>query len=193
MILPVMFPNRCINFVILADISSHMEYKICPHCNKKLDGLMKSKFIIEQSTTDFINKFSLSPSEAYCSGCSEPLVEKCKADLSTLVKESIRVIPIVTTNSPLQWDYEVLGMVTGQSITGTGMISEFASSWSDLIGGQSNSLGEKIAHGEVLCKNPRKYKAATMGANAVIATDIDYSEVRGGREECLWSVWGAQQ
>lgn len=156
-----------------------MEYKICPNCNKKLDGLMTTKFIIKQSTTDFINKFNTSPSEAYCSGCSGPLVEKYKADLALLVKESIGVIPVITLNSPLNWNYEVLGMVTGQSVTGTGMMSELASSWSDLIGGQSNSLGTKIANGEILCKNQLKYKAAMMGANAVISTDIDYSEVGG--------------
>jgi uncharacterized protein YbjQ (UPF0145 family) len=154
-----------------------MEYQSCPNCNKKLNGLMTTKFITKQSTTDFINRFNTAPSDAYCSGCSGPLVDKYKADLALLVKDSIGVIPVITLNNPMNWDYEVLGMVTGQSVTGTGMMSELASSWSDLIGGQSNSLGAKISNGEVLCKNQLKYKAAMMGANAVVATDIDYSEV----------------
>ena len=75
----------------------------------------------------------------------------------------------------------MVGMVTGQSITGTGIISEIASSFTDLFGMQSGKFGNKIKEGENICKAQLRLAAAHLGACAVIATDIDYSEVGGGK------------
>jgi uncharacterized protein YbjQ (UPF0145 family) len=72
-------------------------------------------------------------------------------------------------------------MVTGQSVTGTGVISEFTSSWTDFFGAQSNRYNAKLKAGEQLCFAQLRKQAADMGGNAVIATDIDYSEVGGDK------------
>ena len=72
-------------------------------------------------------------------------------------------------------------MVTGQSVTGTGIISELASSFTDIFGMQSGRFGNKIKEGENICKAQLRLAAAHLGASAVIGTDIDYSEVGGGK------------
>ncbi|MCL4111631.1 UNVERIFIED_CONTAM: hypothetical protein GTU68_002047 [Idotea baltica] len=68
-------------------------------------------------------------------------------------------------------------MVTGQSTTGTGVFSDFYSSITDLFGMQSNSYNKKLKGGEDLCYAQVRLQALKLGGNAVIATDLDYSEV----------------
>jgi len=49
------------------------------------------------------------------------------------------------------------------------------------MGGQSSSLQNKLSEGEILCRNQLRYKALMLGCNAVIAADVDYAEVGGGK------------
>ncbi|WP_051189674.1 heavy metal-binding domain-containing protein [Daejeonella oryzae] len=91
---------------------------------------------------------------------------------------------MVTLKSPKDWDYTVLRIVTAQSVTGTGVVSEFASSFTDLFGMQSKKYNTKIKAGEDLCKAQLRLDAVSIGANAIIATDIDDAEV-GGDESML--------
>jgi uncharacterized protein YbjQ (UPF0145 family) len=165
-----------------------MEYKICPNCNKKLDGFMASRYIVKESTTAIINEYRNENSEAYCSECALPylsqyreLIAADKSRLEEIIKTSLRVIPIITANNPLNWNYTVYSIVSAQTGTGTGLLSELSSSWSDFMGGQSGSLQEKLSQGEMLCRNQLRFKAAMLGCNAIIATDVDYAEVGGGK------------
>ena len=80
-------------------------------------------------------------------------------------------------------------MVTGQSTTGTGVISEFTSSFSDLFGVQSGRFNKKLKAGENMCFALLRKQTIDIGGNAVIATDIDYSEV-GGEKGMLMVCMG---
>lgn len=72
-------------------------------------------------------------------------------------------------------------MVTGQSTTGTGVISEFTSSFTDFFGAQSGRYNQKLKAGENMCFNQLRLQTLDLSGNAVIATDIDYSEIGGGK------------
>lgn len=160
-------------------------HETCPHCTSKVkDTLMFGNLILESVKTEIINLYELKHSPAHCQKCGTGLFEKALAKLKdekdVLLKGIERVIgnvPVITTHSPMNWNYEVLGIVTGQSVSGTGVVAEFASSFSDLFGVQSNTLSGKLRGGENYCFNQIRKKALDLGGNAVIATDIDYSEV----------------
>ncbi len=165
-----------------------MEYTNCPNCTKKLNSLMVPKYIVKQTTTDFINSFHEPQAQAYCNDCAEKLIrnyqeanDNKKQTLLEDLKKALHVIPIVTTHSPLNWQYEILGMVSAQSVSGTGFLTEITSSWTDITGGQSSSMASKLSSGENICKSKLRYQCALLGGNAIIATDIDYSEVGGGK------------
>jgi len=165
-----------------------MNYKECPNCNKKLDGFLASRFIIEQNITDFINSLEEHECAAYCNECGYQIIEKYAYEISGKkrllteeLNQHIYQIPIVTTHSPKGWDYKVLEMVSSQSVSGTGFLSELSGSWADFTGGQSNTLASKISSGEEICKKKIRFQCALIGGNAIIATDIDYSEVGGGK------------
>lgn len=149
---------------------------------------MTSKYIVKESTTSFINNIRNEKAEAYCSECAviylnqyEEKVTTERSRLQDIIKTNLKLIPIVTTHNPLNWDYLISGIVSAQTVTGTGLLSEFTSTWSDFMGGQSGSLQNKLSDGEILCRNQLRYKAAMVGCNAVIAADVDYAEVGGGK------------
>jgi uncharacterized protein YbjQ (UPF0145 family) len=165
------------------------KFENCPNCNSKIQqGTFNYNELIDGGRKQLINDFTDNHSEAFCSKCfNAPLisaVENYKIQFnenSESLKNAIPHIPLITLQQPLNWNYKVVGMVTGQSVTGTGIVSEIASSFTDLFGMQSGNLGNKIKEGEEICKAQLRLNAARLGATAIIATDIDYSEVGGGK------------
>jgi len=57
--------------------------------------------------------------------------------LTEKFKQIIHFLPVISTHTPHNWKYDVLEMVTGQSVGGTGIMTEFSSTFSDLFGTQS--------------------------------------------------------
>lgn len=146
--------------------------------------MLKNIDLLDDEQVNFINVYQDDHKEAYCSKCGEHPFENAKYRLNeqvdnllTYVKNNIKVIPVISIHTPHKWDYTVLGIVTGQTTTGTGLVSEFASDFTDFFGGQSGSYNKKIASGEINAMNQLRAKTARMKGNAVIATDLDYSEM----------------
>jgi uncharacterized protein YbjQ (UPF0145 family) len=165
-----------------------MSYKHCPNCQKKVDSLLTSRIILSDSLITLINSFNFPNSEAYCDDCGLPLITKKKLEVEATkvaliaeIEGIISLIPIVTIQNPLKWEYKVLELISAQSISGTGFLSELSASWADFTGGQSAALADKVSSGEDICKNKLRFICALMGGNAIIGTDIDYSEVGGGK------------
>lgn len=165
-----------------------MIYKICPNCNKKLDGILTSRYILKDANIAFINEISEVSKEAYCNECGSVLlndykskIESEKQELIKELKKQLHIVPILTMNNPTNWDYDPIGIISAQSVIGTGLLSEISSSWADFLGGQSDALSNKLLQGENLCKDKLRFSALLLGGNAIIATDIDYSEVGGGK------------
>jgi uncharacterized protein YbjQ (UPF0145 family)/DNA-directed RNA polymerase subunit RPC12/RpoP len=160
----------------------------CPNCNSKMSGIFSNNFPLGKSKSDFINKFKGLDDISYCNKCGEKLFYDTKDELSTEKKklsESIQnlflSIPVISAQNPLNWNYEIIDMVTGQSVTGTGVIAEFTSTFTDLFGLQSERYNNKIRNGEDLCFAQLRKKTIDLGGNAVLAVDIDYSEIGGDK------------
>jgi len=157
----------------------------CPNCGTELKGgLMSSVKLLNSEKTSVINEYYDKKSDGYCSKCGKELYSKYKSELltekdklTTKIQQLIKNLPVISTHSPLNWDYNILDMVTGQSTTGTGVISEFTSSFTDLFGAQSGRHNTKLKAGEDMCFTQLRKQTLDQGGNAVIATDIDYSEL----------------
>ena len=100
-----------------------------------------------------------------------------KEKLNTKLNSSIKNIPVLTTHTPYNWQYTSLELVSGQIVTGTGLVSEILSDVTDFFGAKSNSFTNKLTKSEEIVLNQLRAKAVELGGNAVIATDIDYGEV----------------
>lgn len=163
------------------------EYSECPNCKTVLKGGLISKVkLLSDSKVKVINEYSEQKSEAYCNKCGDKLyaefIPKLNEEvdrLSQQIKKIVNTVPIISIHSPKDWNYQVIDMVTGQSTTGTGVITEFTSSFTDIFGVQSGRHNAKIRKGEEICELQLRKKALDLGGNAIIAADIDYSEVGG--------------
>lgn len=162
----------------------------CPSCNAKIkpNAVIGQNEIFSDEQCELIAEITQAPKKRICQKCSDGAFAKAlrvfrdlRSGIQNEIKEVISNVPIITTHNPLNWDYQILGMATGQSTTGTGLFSEFTSSWTDLLGTQSNTYNKKILEGEQLCANQLRSKAIQMGGNAIIAADIDYSELGAGK------------
>jgi len=157
----------------------------CPNCRASLSGgLFSSNRLMGEHLSKAINYFTENKAEAHCRNCSDALVEEVKQignfrypQLQAELTEALELIPVISLQQPQGWQYTVIGMVTAQTVTGTGVLTEIASGWSDLLGATSARMGSKLKQGENDCFNQLRYQAAALGANAVIGTDIDYAEV----------------
>ena len=161
------------------------ENKVCPNCKTELkSGLISSVSLLSANKIAIINECHDEIADGYCNKCGKELYLKYQSQLSTeknklssQIQLLISNIPVISTHSPLNWDYDILEMVTGQSTTGTGVLTEFTSSFTDLFGAQSGRHNQKLKAGENMCFAQLRKQALDLGGNAVIATDIDYSEI----------------
>jgi uncharacterized protein YbjQ (UPF0145 family) len=160
----------------------------CSNCNTEIKSSVFSSSV--QKFTEpkiwLTNLYKEVKSDAYCTKCGNEDISIAiskwsneKESLINSIKKLIINIPIITIQSPQKWEYSIISIVTSQSVLGTGLITEFASSFTDMLGLQSNRFNKKLKEGEDLCFNQLRTEAHNLGANAIIAADIDYSEVGG--------------
>lgn len=159
----------------------------CPNCKTQLkSGMFNNVSLLKPKPIELINAFSEEKKEGYCTKCGDKLLYQ-KTELlrneienvRTKLRNSVGYIPMVSIQSPIHWDYDVLGLVTGQSVTGTGITTEIVSSFTDLFGGQSSRMNQKLKVGETICKAQLRQSCLEMGGNAIVGVDVDYAEVGG--------------
>ena len=79
---------------------------------------------------------------------------------------------------------EYLGIVTGEVIVGANLFRDLFASVRDIVGGRSATYEKGLAEARELALNEMQQRAAALGANAVIAVDLDY-EVLGSNNGML--------
>lgn len=175
---------------------SDQKIKSCPNCNSEIkESIFSDNPLIDTTKVDFINSFTENSSIGYCGKCSNALFKNAsnkfreirktknenKEKLSKRLLELIDSVPIITLHNPQDWKYKSLEIVSAQSVIGTGVITEIASNWTDFFGLESSRYNEKLKNGEENCKRILRYSALKMGGNAILGTDIDYSEAGAGK------------
>ncbi|AEV34141.1 hypothetical protein Oweho_3190 [Owenweeksia hongkongensis DSM 17368] len=161
------------------------ELTSCPNCNIELSsGLMSSTKLLSPAKINLINEYHDSKADGYCTKCGKELYSTYKSKFDKELKSTseelfkqMNAVPIISAHTPFKWDYTVIKLVTGQSTTGTGVISEFTSSFTDFFGAQSGRYNKKLKAGENICFAQLIKQTLDAGGNAIIATDIDYSEL----------------
>lgn len=70
------------------------------------------------------------------------------------------------------------GIVFGEVISGVNFMKDFAASFTNFLGGRSNSYEEELTKARTQALYELEQRATSLGANAVVGIDIDY-EVLG--------------
>ncbi|TDF41554.1 heavy metal-binding domain-containing protein [Alteromonadaceae bacterium M269] len=93
---------------------------------------------------------------------------------------------IVTTTHDLQGKKveEYLGVVVGEAVMGANIFSDIFASIRDIVGGRSGAYEDELTKARKIAFQELENEARMLGANAVLAIDIDY-EVVGAKGSML--------
>lgn len=116
----------------------------------------------------------------------DPKADVLSRELAALLPE----IPMLSIQGPPGWEYEPISIVTAQSVTGTGLLSNLTSFVTDALGRQSGLFIEKLQEGEGLCRNSLRMQALMLGCDAIMGVDADYAEIGGTKAMLMVCMTG---
>lgn len=99
---------------------------------------------------------------------------------------------ILTTTSVIEGRpvSRYLGIVTGEAIIGANIFRDLFASVRDIVGGRSATYERGLAEARDLALGEMRQKAVALGANAVIAVDLDYEVMGQGNGMLMVSASG---
>ena len=96
---------------------------------------------------------------------------------------------IITTTESIEGrriaDY--LGIVSGDAVMGTNIFRDFFAGIRDIVGGRSGSYEKELRKAKEAALDALAEEASSLGADAVVAVDLDY-EVIGGDNNTMLMV-----
>ena len=75
---------------------------------------------------------------------------------------------------------EYLGVVTGEAILGANIVRDLFAGIRDIVGGRSGAYEEELRKAREIAMEDLAQEAASRGADAVAAIDLDYETVGQG-------------
>ena len=87
---------------------------------------------------------------------------------------------MIVTTTPTIDGYEIaeyMGIVTGEAILGANIFKDFFAGIRDIVGGRSAAYEGELKKAKDIAMNEMIQQAKLMGANAVIAVDLDYETI----------------
>jgi uncharacterized protein YbjQ (UPF0145 family) len=82
------------------------------------------------------------------------------------------------------------GIVTGEAIMGANVFKDLFAGIRDIVGGRSATYERELRRAREIAIEEMKTSASEMGANAVVAVDIDYETVGGNASMLMVTVSG---
>ncbi len=97
---------------------------------------------------------------------------------------------IVTTETTLSGYIVVerIEIITAECVFGMNLFKDFFAGVRDIFGGRSKSSQKVLRDSRKVCLTELRREALMVGANAVIAVDLDYSEISGDGKSMLFMV-----
>lgn len=102
-----------------------------------------------------------------------------------------RIASVQVTTAPSLEGFRVtrtVDIVTAEYVGGVNILRDILTNWTDFLGGRSGTLQNELRNARETCLTNLRAEADRIGANAVIAVDLDYSEISGGGKSMLFLV-----
>jgi uncharacterized protein YbjQ (UPF0145 family) len=117
-----------------------------------------------------------------------PIVEYKPPTAETLRTPAVS-IKLSTANSIANREIETeLEIITAECVLGVSAFQDLLTQITDLTGGRSKALQEALRRARTTCLAELRAEAHGVGADAVIAVDLDYSELSGQGKSMLFLV-----
>lgn len=86
---------------------------------------------------------------------------------------------LITTTNTIEGKQitEYYGMVTGEAIIGANIFKDFFAAITDVVGGRSGAYEKALKDAKDIAMKEMQERASALGANAIIAVDLDYETV----------------
>lgn len=99
---------------------------------------------------------------------------------------------VVTTSTIEGKNIQYLGLVTGEAILGANIFKDFFAGIRDVVGGRSGAYEKELRKAKDIAVEEMQNEAAKMGANAVIAVDLDFEtiSISGGGDMLMVAASG---
>ncbi len=121
----------------------------------------------------------------------QELIENKQYDeLPTEVIDELAKDLVVTTESSLS-GYTVderIEVISAECVFGMNIFKDFFAGVRDIFGGRSKSSQKVLREARQTCLTELRREALIVGANAIIAVDLDYSEISGDGKSMLFLV-----
>jgi uncharacterized protein YbjQ (UPF0145 family) len=82
------------------------------------------------------------------------------------------------------------GVVTGEAIMGANIFKDVFAGIRDIVGGRSATYERELKRARDIAMDELRTAAAEIGANAVVAVDLDYETVGGNASMLMVTVSG---
>ncbi|MDD3787512.1 MAG: heavy metal-binding domain-containing protein [Petrimonas sp.] len=69
------------------------------------------------------------------------------------------------------------GIVSGETIIGANIVKDFFASITDIVGGRSGKYEQVLREAKQIALREMEENAARLGANAIVAVDLDYETI----------------
>ncbi|MBH0179797.1 MAG: heavy metal-binding domain-containing protein [Nitrospira sp.] len=99
---------------------------------------------------------------------------------------------ILTTTSNIEGRKAIkyLGLVSGDAILGANIFRDFFASIRDIVGGRSAAYEAELRKAKDIALGEMREQAKHLGANAIVAIDIDYETIGANASMLMVSASG---
>lgn len=94
---------------------------------------------------------------------------------------------IITTTDSIEGRQiaNYLGIVSGDAVMGTNIFRDMFAGIRDIVGGRSGSYEKELRSAKAAALDALAEEAESMGADAVVAVDLDYEVIGGDKNTML--------
>jgi len=124
-------------------------------------------------------------------GLTGQALEKYKSTQEDdLVQKSLSTADVLlTTETVVSFEVERrIDVITAEVAFGMNIFKDMFAAFSDVFGGRNKSISNTLKDARLLVLQELRQEAMRVGANAVIAIDLDYSEISGNGKSMLFVV-----
>jgi len=83
-----------------------------------------------------------------------------------------------------------LGIVSGEAIMGANIFKDVFASIRDIVGGRSAAYEQELVRAKEIALQEMQERAVALGANAIVAVDLDYEVLGQGNSMLMVSTSG---
>ncbi|KAF0174082.1 MAG: DUF74-family protein [Rhodobacteraceae bacterium] len=104
------------------------------------------------------------------------------------VEAEIAQVILTTESAPALCILDRIEIITSECVLGMNIFQDIGSAIRDVVGGRNQAYQARLRDARKAVLADLKYQAHQLGADAVVAVDLDYSEISGGGKSMLFLV-----